>query len=883
MSMDEVRQLEEELKAEELRRTRVLELFEQKKLEEQTVRLRKAQEKTFTQGEREEIQKVFDLFDADKSGQIEGTELREVSKSLGCELTDDEINETLRSIDKDGNRRLDFEEFLQWWGSDQALGGNKGVKLMLLRTRLTARIAKNSALSKLKTVGAGTDISGRTIDFASDVVVGKVPEKNWKPAVEFHHTALPLSQEAFKHEGKKIVKAFQEHSTLPKRDDYWEKGEEGTRLEDKEIQALAKVTFALRPETTRSRAEELIANYNKYINEFKVVFSKEGEPPPVAMLRTLDQKDETGSKLCMDVLITMRYAKVCTPQPNLHRAHPHTHTFTALRPNRRGFRRVPQDERSHVHRGLSAQGVRIACVFIQGISFPSFLPSFLLSFTLLPFPTQNDMDPMTWLMDEESLITNLFSTAQLTCKMTVSRALLDLYQNYIFTVDPGSCRDFYRDIFAKFTMQMIFLSLAGSSSIRIKLRSPADVLDEVGDSFGRHHKAYLQSLLEENEVRPSPKLAEILSGNFVQEHWQEQAKQRLRAMTAKETLGLFRTIVGDMVPEEIIEKVIGPIHEAVLAPTRVQVLTGVGTSTWHLKGCEFMTALFPSSTDEAKRWVVENADILEKLQEKIQQTSANGKLLNELSRGEGIRSSAALQAMGQMGNGPPPRRMMVAGMPGSGKTTLIRRIVTGMGFPDGDPPPTTRLSIHRAVYKGREYPVWEYYGAPSGFVDVESCMLELPSNVPLTMVWVIDGEKGVQPGEREAFFRLQECFEGADKSPDIVVVVGKCDLLTEEQKNDPAYLAGVQNALIDTAAAKQLGDRLTSVFATGREVDSAMGVMHAVRTLERVARGARRAGEGDDGDEEGPEMAQALGVRLRADDSSTEEDNDDSDDDGYFY
>ncbi|KIW82217.1 hypothetical protein Z517_05244 [Fonsecaea pedrosoi CBS 271.37] len=60
-----------------------------------------------------ETRAAFNVFDKDGSGTISADELRQVMKSLGENLTDEEIDEMIREADKDKNGTIDYEEFVQ--------------------------------------------------------------------------------------------------------------------------------------------------------------------------------------------------------------------------------------------------------------------------------------------------------------------------------------------------------------------------------------------------------------------------------------------------------------------------------------------------------------------------------------------------------------------------------------------------------------------------------------------------------------------------------------------------------------------------------------------------------------------------------------------------
>jgi Ca2+-binding EF-hand superfamily protein len=54
-----------------------------------------------------ETRAAFNVFDKDGSGTISADELRQVMKSLGENLTDEEIDEMIREADKDRNGTID--------------------------------------------------------------------------------------------------------------------------------------------------------------------------------------------------------------------------------------------------------------------------------------------------------------------------------------------------------------------------------------------------------------------------------------------------------------------------------------------------------------------------------------------------------------------------------------------------------------------------------------------------------------------------------------------------------------------------------------------------------------------------------------------------------
>uniref|UniRef100_A0A8C5MSN3 EF-hand domain-containing protein n=1 Tax=Leptobrachium leishanense TaxID=445787 RepID=A0A8C5MSN3_9ANUR len=66
-----------------------------------------------THSTEEEIRKAFRVFDKDRNGYISAAELRHVMTNLGEKLTDEEVDEMIREADIDGDRQVNYEEFVQ--------------------------------------------------------------------------------------------------------------------------------------------------------------------------------------------------------------------------------------------------------------------------------------------------------------------------------------------------------------------------------------------------------------------------------------------------------------------------------------------------------------------------------------------------------------------------------------------------------------------------------------------------------------------------------------------------------------------------------------------------------------------------------------------------
>ena len=57
----------------------------------------------------DELKEAFKVFDTDGTGFISAAQLREVMKNLGEDLTDEEIDDMIKSADTDGDGQMSFD------------------------------------------------------------------------------------------------------------------------------------------------------------------------------------------------------------------------------------------------------------------------------------------------------------------------------------------------------------------------------------------------------------------------------------------------------------------------------------------------------------------------------------------------------------------------------------------------------------------------------------------------------------------------------------------------------------------------------------------------------------------------------------------------------
>ena len=67
--------------------------------------------------QKEELLEAFKVFDTNNDGFISPEELRHVMANLGENLKDDEIDEMIKEADKNGDGKVDYDEFVTMMNS----------------------------------------------------------------------------------------------------------------------------------------------------------------------------------------------------------------------------------------------------------------------------------------------------------------------------------------------------------------------------------------------------------------------------------------------------------------------------------------------------------------------------------------------------------------------------------------------------------------------------------------------------------------------------------------------------------------------------------------------------------------------------------------------
>lgn len=73
---------------------------------------KKYEKNGLTEDEVMEIKEAFDLFDNDKSGEIDTEELKQALKNLGIDAKNQTLQNMMADLDKDNSGKIDFDEFI---------------------------------------------------------------------------------------------------------------------------------------------------------------------------------------------------------------------------------------------------------------------------------------------------------------------------------------------------------------------------------------------------------------------------------------------------------------------------------------------------------------------------------------------------------------------------------------------------------------------------------------------------------------------------------------------------------------------------------------------------------------------------------------------------
>eukprot|EP01065_Artemidia_motanka_P045273 TRINITY_DN6617_c0_g1_i1.p1 TRINITY_DN6617_c0_g1~~TRINITY_DN6617_c0_g1_i1.p1 ORF type:complete len:834 (+),score=347.14 TRINITY_DN6617_c0_g1_i1:69-2504(+) len=810
--MAEVAALQQQLKDEEARRAAIQKALAKKQEQERKAKLKQAERKTLTEAERAELRQVFDEFDKDKSGSIEGKELGQMSARMGCELSEAEIAQTIKQLDIDADGKLSFDEFAGWWGGNKKLGGNKGVKLNLMKAKLRAQMARDAAMERLKAVQpTDLSVSSRCIGTTAEVTVGG--SSHFKSGLRVDLTILPLQRAMFEAEAEKLIGQLKEGGHFKCHDEFMKKpkGDDDTGP----ICGVTKLTFKATDDAGEDKVKEAVARYMK---------AREKHFP-------LDEDEEDR--------LRHRPAPPCyvTNQDGQLQVH-----FLIMIRNE-----GPMEE---LNEGLSK------VLGGDGEGAPVDVSHKI--FESVAVTVDSEVNPAQWFRDEGARLPDLFRRMRLVSQVKATRSVLEIMQKAVMAKEmPGSGYR-SRTRFAKAAAAMLMTSMVGNSRVKIRLASPALAMARVASGCSALHRQRVGKAVESGELKSTPEIEAALAQGSLEAAWLDCVGENL-GPTSAQIVNMLKKQIGKEASrsrqEQMYNDLISPLAAVLSCPTQVQILSTVACATLHLKGGEFLRDFVPADSAQAKEWfeaAQAKADELEERSERIQEMWTECVMKSKLDELKSPSESPYRPT--SLG----PRQLVFAGLPGCGKTSLIHMLRTGL--PPKETTPTTSFSCYqlqrnRRLPYSQTFTTLEIWGADKEFEGIPDYMFEY--DTAKALVYVVDTSKTVDVDrEKAALAKVAEKLELEDTATDLIVVVGG--------KSDAGQTIP-PDELCKKIVPEELAARACSCAANARDVDAAEEIVKVVMQAENKLK--IQGMDDDSGSECGGDESSTMGGD---DDMSTE-------------
>jgi len=133
------------------------------------------------------LEGVFKTYDKDGSGSISLKELKAMIEELGGKLTDEEVEEAMAELDKNGDGTCCFDEFKTFWASKSGLGGHsdKIKKLLKMKHKMGKIASKGAAMLSNAGgyVGLADGLAETVVKWTSEFTPGMAEFNDEKMAV----------------------------------------------------------------------------------------------------------------------------------------------------------------------------------------------------------------------------------------------------------------------------------------------------------------------------------------------------------------------------------------------------------------------------------------------------------------------------------------------------------------------------------------------------------------------------------------------------------------------------------------------------------------------------------------------------------------------------
>lgn len=389
------------------------------------------------------------------------------------------------------------------------------------------------------------------------------------------------------------------------------------------------------------------------------------------------------------------------------------------------------------------------------------LDSFSVSF-------QNAVQPGQWLKTEGT-VADLFQRARLILQTKYDSAVNQMAQR-------GVIQKFKDHLIgcSRPTPKLLSALMPGvvtNTKVKLRFASPLEAVHRSIQTWASQHRANVEAGLESGEIEETEELRKGLAQGTLEKIWQDQVTSQL-GWTGSECRCRVRKnakhVTGGGMGAQVYDKLVQPFLDRLEDPCEVRAYGALFNVTLKIKGLDLVQVLVPPTKGKADAWAKEARGALEKFetrreakQERFEQCMSETKM-DELEEVEADEEA-------------PVPRVLVTGLKGAGKSSLLHMLATGRQLQDAKPTTAVKGTV---LYRRRRRDLPQRYIAlecpcDSSLKDLEKAGFS--TDMPSFVVWVVDGANFDAAANKEAADKLKATLAESSQIPLVLVAVTKSD------------------------------------------------------------------------------------------------------------
>merc|ERR1712032_1670043 len=119
--------------------------------------IRNYEERGISMEDVKQIKEAFDLFDGDKSGQVDVAELKEALSNIGLTTESATLNNIMDSLDADHSGEVDFDEFFNLLATKASIGESEADLKKISRELNDLNMTENEMREMIKRADSNND------------------------------------------------------------------------------------------------------------------------------------------------------------------------------------------------------------------------------------------------------------------------------------------------------------------------------------------------------------------------------------------------------------------------------------------------------------------------------------------------------------------------------------------------------------------------------------------------------------------------------------------------------------------------------------------------------------------------------------------------------